>query len=126
MLKIKELRESRKIKQKEMAEILQVPNNTYNQWENEKRQPDHDMLVRIAKYFGVTVDYLLGREEETQKEKSPSNDGLLPDEQALLSIYRMTPSEKRLDFIRQLINLVPDEDQTELAAFVLEAIKTSK
>ena len=109
-----------------MAEILQVPNNTYNQWENEKRQPDHDMLVRIAEYFGVTVDYLLGREEEVQKGKSPSNDGLLADEQAVLSIYRMTPPEKRLDFIRQLIALVPDEDQTELAAFVLEAIKTSK
>lgn len=80
MLRIKELRESRKIKQKEMAEILQVPNNTYNQWENEKRQPDHDMLVRIAEYFGVTVDYLLGREEEPQKEKSPSEvDELLND-----------------------------------------------
>jgi transcriptional regulator with XRE-family HTH domain len=63
---------------------------------------------------------------QVEMKKSPSNDGLLPDEQAVLSIYRMTPPEKRLDFIRQLIALVPDEDQTELAAFVLEAIKTSK
>lgn len=90
-----------------------------------------ERLNVIAGILGTTVAYL---KEETddpsvpspQKEKSPSNDGLLADEQAVLSIYRMTPPEKRLDFIRQLIALVPDEDQTELAAFVLEAIKTSK
>lgn len=123
MLKIRELRESRKIKQKEMAEYLQVPNNTYNQWENGKRQPDNDMLIKIAKYYNVTIDYLLGAEDN---KKSPSNDGLAPDEQAVLSIYRMTPQEKRLDFIRQLINLIPEEQSSELAAFVLEAIKMSK
>lgn len=58
--------------------------------------------------------------------KSPSNDGLAPDEQAILSMYRMTPPEKRLDFIRQLIDLVPENQQQELAEFVLVAIKTSK
>lgn len=107
MLKIKELRESRKIKQKEMAEILQVPNNTYNQWENEKRQPDHDMLVRIAEYFGVTVDYLLGREEEPQKEKSPSNDGLSENEKVMLQLFRT----------------VPEDRQTELLSLIESALK---
>ena len=124
MLRIKELREVRKIKQKEMAEILQVPSNTYNQWENGKRQPDHETLVKIAKYFDVTVDYILGIEEDNKK--SPSNDGLAPDEQAILSIYRMTLPEKRLDFIRQLIDLVPEDQQQELAEYVLAVIKTSK
>lgn len=124
MLKIRELREARKIKQKEMAEYLHVPNNTYNQWENGKRQPDNDMLIKIANFFDVTVDYLLG--SETSNKKSPSNDGLAPDEQAVLNIYKMTPPEKRLDFIRQLINLIPEDQSAELAAYVLEAIKTSK
>lgn len=110
MLRIKELRESRKIKQKEMAEILQVPNNTYNQWENEKRQPDHDMLVRIAEYFGVTVDYLLGREEEPQKEKSPSNmDGLTNFQSTIL----------------QLLECVPEDRQDELASLIESALKMS-
>ena len=88
----------------------------------------HDVYsIKSGQSFIVVFSSLCFQtEEEAQKEKSPSNDGLLADEQAVLSIYRMTPPEKRLDFIRQLIALVPDDDQTELAAFVLEAIKTSK
>jgi transcriptional regulator with XRE-family HTH domain len=111
MLRIKELRESRKIKQKEMAEILQVPNNTYNQWENEKRQPDPDMLVKIAEYFGVTVDYLLGRDEEPHKtEKSPSaTDGLTNFQSTIL----------------QLLECVPEDRQDELASLIESALKMS-
>ena len=64
--------------------------------------------------------------DNQDNKKSPSNDGLAPDEQAIISIYKMIPKEKRIDFIQQLINLIPEEQSSELAAFVLEAIKTSK
>jgi transcriptional regulator with XRE-family HTH domain len=46
---------------------------------------------KIAAYFGVTVGYLLGKEE---KEKSPSNDGLSEGEIAWLELYRMMPDEQ--------------------------------
>lgn len=63
MTKIRELRIERGIQQKELASKLGVPANTYNQWENGKRDPDYQNLSKIADYFGVSVDYLLGREE---------------------------------------------------------------
>ncbi len=62
MTRIRELRIQRGIQQKELAAILGIPANTYNQWENGKRQPDYQSLSKIADYFGVTTDYLLGRD----------------------------------------------------------------
>lgn len=122
--KLKELRKKHHLTQIEFARIFNISNGTVGNWESGIRQPDHETLVKIAKYFDVTVDYLLGVEDGNKK--SPSNDGLAPDEQAVLSMYRMTSPEKRLDFIRQLIDLVPEDQQQELAEFVLAAIKTSK
>lgn len=75
MRRLKELRTIKKISQKELAAILHVPSNTYNQWENGKREPDYGMISKIADYFGVTVDYLLGREVSNQ-ESPPRKKGV--------------------------------------------------
>lgn len=61
MNKVRELRISKGISQKNFAAMLNVPPNTYNQWENGKRQPDFAILAQIADYFEVTIDYLLGK-----------------------------------------------------------------
>lgn len=55
------LRKKAKLTQDQISEILQVPTRTYGSWERGERQPDFDMLCRIADYFGVTTDCLLGR-----------------------------------------------------------------
>ena len=73
MTRLKEIRESSGISQKDFAAIIGVPANTYNQWENGKRQPDPELLIQIADYFNVTMDYLVGRKNppsDTQSEKS--------------------------------------------------------
>lgn len=57
----KGLRKSRKISQADLADALGMSQATITFWENGKRTPDIDMLGRIADYFGVTTDYLLGR-----------------------------------------------------------------
>lgn len=61
MTRLKEIRESKGISQKDFAAIIGVPANTYNQWENGKRQPDSEIMILIADYYGVTMDYLMGR-----------------------------------------------------------------
>ena len=63
MTKLKKIRESQGLSQKEFAAIIGVPANTYNQWENGKRQPDNEMMIRIADYYGISLDELLGREK---------------------------------------------------------------
>ena len=58
--KLKELRLELGISQRKLGEMLSVCNQTISFWENGSREPDLDMLVLIAKFFDVTVDFLLG------------------------------------------------------------------
>ena len=58
--KLKELRLVLGISQRKLGEMLSVCNQTISFWENGSREPDLDMLVLIAKFFDVTVDFLLG------------------------------------------------------------------
>lgn len=55
------LREERGIYQKELAAILKVSVDTVSNYENNIHFPDQEALLQLADYFGVTVDYLLGR-----------------------------------------------------------------
>lgn len=61
MNRIKELRLQRGIMQKDLSEFLNVAQNTVSYWEKGTYQPDNEMLARIADFFGVTIDYLVGR-----------------------------------------------------------------
>ena len=49
--------------QVELAKRLNITKQTVCNWENENIQPSVEMLVRIAKLFGVTTDYLLGLDD---------------------------------------------------------------
>lgn len=58
---LKELRKSAKYTQDQLAEALSVPVRTYGSWERGERQPDFETLSKIADFYNVTADYLLGR-----------------------------------------------------------------
>ena len=60
--KIKELRKSKNMYQQDLAAALSVSKSTVAMWETNKRIPDTSMLVKIAEYFDITVDYLLEEE----------------------------------------------------------------
>lgn len=47
-----------------MAQILQVPVKTYNNWELGLSKPKYEDLIKFADFFDVSTDYLLGREEQ--------------------------------------------------------------
>ncbi len=59
---IRELRTNRKLKQDELAEIVDVKRSTVGKWENGNNYPNVEVLNNLADYFGVTVDFLLGRD----------------------------------------------------------------
>ena len=59
--RLKELRKKRKISQLKLALDLNMNQNTISRYENLERQADYETLVKFADYFGVTLDYLLGR-----------------------------------------------------------------
>lgn len=57
--RIKELRRARALTQVDLASALSVTKQCVSNWENNNIQPSIDMLVKIAKYFSVSTDYLL-------------------------------------------------------------------
>lgn len=63
------LRTERKLTQEELGKVLGVGKTTISQYESEVRKPDADMLKRIAQFFDVSVDYLLGLTEEKRPVK---------------------------------------------------------
>jgi len=60
---IKELRLEEGISQRELGKRLNVCNQTVSFWEGGQREPDLDTLLKIAKYFQVSTDFLLGNEK---------------------------------------------------------------
>lgn len=61
--RLKDLRTSKKLTQAEMADKLKIARTTYAAYEQGKREPDDDTKLKIANYFDVTVDYLLGKNQ---------------------------------------------------------------
>ena len=59
---LKELRKEKNLTQTELAKFLCTTQDTISLWELRKSYPDVLMLIKIAKFFGVTCDYLLGLE----------------------------------------------------------------
>ena len=57
------LRTEKALSRKELAEKLGVSVRLISYWENNQRECDFNMLIKIADYFGVSIDYLLGRED---------------------------------------------------------------
>lgn len=67
MVKLKELREAKKVTQSQLGEYIGAKKSAVSLWESGKRQPDQETLVRLAGYFGVSVDYLLGNDQTPQE-----------------------------------------------------------
>lgn len=60
-MRLKELRKEKGISQVKLAMDLCVNQNTISRYENGEREAGYDMLIKIADYFNVSVDYLLER-----------------------------------------------------------------
>lgn len=60
MNRLKELRKSRKMKQAELADLIEVSSRTISYWEKGKREITSNKLGQLADLFGVSIPYLLG------------------------------------------------------------------
>lgn len=65
--RLKELRGSRT--QQEIADLLNISRARYSHYENDIREPDNEMLQKIAEIYNVSVDYILGKGTENEKIK---------------------------------------------------------
>lgn len=70
---LKDLREEKNLTQNELAKLICVSRSSINAYENNTNDPSLDVLVKIADFFNVSLDYLLGRTLER------TNHNLLPN-----------------------------------------------
>ena len=60
-MRLKELRKKARLSQKELSDKLNLKLMTYNGYENGKAEPSIDKLIKLADYYNVSIDYLVGR-----------------------------------------------------------------
>lgn len=60
--KLKELRLGKDLSQEELSKILGTKRATLGNWEIGRAEPDTEMINKIATFFGVSVNYLIGKE----------------------------------------------------------------
>ena len=65
-MRLRELRERRGITQLKLAMDLHMTQNTISRYESGEREPGISELVKLADYFGVSVDYLLERTDNPE------------------------------------------------------------
>lgn len=66
MLKIRDLREDNDYTQEEIAKLLNCKQNTYQQYESEKRQIPLEALKKLAILYKTSIDYIVGLTNETK------------------------------------------------------------
>lgn len=93
-MRLKEIRNSRKLTQQQVADLLSIPLRTYQNYERGINEPDTAILCKMADYYGVSVDYLVGYSNVSAQ--FPLTD--MPDDEIeLLDTYRqMSDTDKNV------------------------------
>ena len=90
MFRLKELRVENGLKRSEFARAVNLPATTVANYENETRQAPYELLIVFANFFGVSIDYLLGKSSDYEKGTDDKMDGLYlkQTEKELLQSFR--------------------------------------
>lgn len=95
MNRIAELRKETKSNQVGLALALNISQYMVSAYETGRHQPTADMLILIADYFNVSVDYLLGRSNIRQTADLMQKDKLDERELKLIDFFRTLPENKK-------------------------------
>lgn len=94
-MKIKELRKENKKNQTEIAKYLNIAQTTYSGYELETSEPTIDTLCKLADYYNVSLDYLVGREHANEFSY------LSEQEKIIIATFRKMNNENKLRYIAE-------------------------
>ena len=112
MMRLKELREEKGITQKELGEILRISPSAIGMYETSRREPDYGTLKRIAHFFDVSIDYLLGNEEITPKK------GYYLDNETAEIANALKEGDGMLRVMFDTVRKLPPEKMREAANYI--------
>ena len=104
--RLKQLRSENHLTQAQLAEILGIAKTTLAAYEQGKSEPNIELLIKLADYFCVTVDYLIGKTNCSNSDYQPIADSLGIDEktiETLLLLSATTYKYSKLDYLEAII-----------------------
>ena len=105
MKNLKKLRKSKHLTQLDVAKVLDITVSAYGNYELGQRSPAPEMLIKLAEFFGVSVDYLLDRNVSAYEiSEGVSNYVLTPDQEELLMLYNEIGSKLGKDAQNGFVN----------------------
>lgn len=112
---LKQLREQHELSQAKLAERLHIPKGTYVTYEYGTREPNIEMINKLADFYGVTTDYLLGREtgEPDTLDTLAAEFNMSSLEKKIVDNYLSLPKSMRgdlMEFLRKTVKEVQDEN----------------
>ena len=120
MNRIKELRVEKKITQSQLAKILGVNQTAVGKYERGDLEPNIQILNNLADFFGVSIDYILGREDdlgikgyEPAKERISAAEPLSGEEEDLLKDFRKLGIFARSSILIQVRALAEKAEKEE-------------
>lgn len=110
--RIRELRVNARLSQTQFANVLHVRNSTLSQYESGHRSPNDQIKRRIADYFNVSLDYLLGRTSEASSVSHQKKTNVFSIE---VDIRKHNLNRQELEDLRQALSIA---DDTTLRALI--------
>lgn len=104
------LREERGLTRKEVAEQLNIDQTTYGKYELSKREPDYETLQKLATFYCVSTDYLLGRTEERQNYNINYAENDLPTEAKVLFRDVKKLTSEQFELVQKIVKEFINED----------------
>ena len=117
---LKQLRKQNGFTQKEIAKQLNVTYQCYQRYETGERQPTPEMLCKLADIFEVSVDYLLGRETQPNKNTALiEKDGITDVAKNFIKEFQDVLSEKRFRDLAKLYRAMNDLQKVYMIAYIV-------
>lgn len=120
--RLKKLRLEKKLTQLQIAQKVNISEARYNLYENNKRQPDYELLKSLAEVLETTTDYLLGNDNTTKTISSVIPDNELADKLSVLIENEHAKvlfdklgelSDEELDQVADIVDIVTKIDKTK-------------
>lgn len=109
---LRQLRISRDITQKQLAEKLNIDKRQISKLETQYNEPNLDLLIKLADFFGCSTDYLLGREQEDGLIVIDNSSNTISDiEQHILDVFRNLTNRNKIKVVGYVDGIYAGQQQ---------------
>ena len=128
--KLTEIRKQRKLTMKDVAEAIGMKPDTYRNYESGRLEPNLSTLTKLADFYGVTTDYLLGRSTDTPPlSQLASQFNMSALEREIVDTYLTLPENVRdslMDFLEKAVEKAQAESKAEAEKALTTPVEQSE